>query len=101
MKKIILFVALMGCVGIMGNAWAQESADSLVALQEKQAEIEAKLSAREKQTLARIDARIEKAKAAGKPTDKLERRREDLLKRIAEKEEHLNAKVNAKKAKLQ
>ena len=70
------------------------------ALVAKKADVEAKLKARQDATLQRIDEQIAKAKEAGKPTDKLEQKRQRVLERIEKHQERLNKRVEAQKAKL-
>lgn len=86
MKKIVLL--LVTCLFSFGisihNAGAQAQ-NPTIALQEKQQGAEARLDAKQRETLARIDAQIAKAKAAGKPTTRLERKRADVLNRISAK----------------
>lgn len=107
MKKIIL--ALAAVLLTVSVASAQIAVPQVATLQAsnpqetfaaKKADVEAKLKARQDATLQRIDEQIAKAKEAGKPTDKLEQKRQRVLERIEKHQERLNKRIEAQKAKL-
>lgn len=108
MKKIILALAIVVLTSSLSFA---QTIDPLAAVQAKKAAVENNLEARraeaenrikahQEETLARIDEQIAKAKEAGRPTDKLEQKRQKIIEHIAQREERLNARINAQKAKL-
>ena len=107
MKKIIL--ALAAVLLTVSVASAQVAVPQVAtpqapnpqeALAAKKADVEAKLKARQDASLQKIDEQIAKAKEAGKPTDRLEQKRQRVLERIEKHQERLNKRIEAQKAKL-
>ena len=107
MKKIILVLAAVLLTVSVASAQTAvpqvatpQVSNPQEALAAKKADIEAKFKARQDATLQRIDEQIAKAKEAGKPTDKLEQKRQRVLERIEKHQERLNKRIEAQKAKL-
>ena len=96
MKQLILTFAFLL---IAATSYA-ESATKSEALNAKKIAVENKLEAKQNDTLAKIDAKIAKAKAAGKSTENLEKKRAEVLNRISQKENELNKRIDTQKATI-
>ena len=99
MKKIILSLAIVLMSATISNA--ENNINPKEALAAKKAAVENKLEAKQDATLAKIDSQIAKAKAAGKSTENLEKKRAEVIKRISQKENELNKRIEAKKSSIQ
>lgn len=102
MKKIILLslIAFVGLTGVVTEVKAQTPKETFAVLQQKAEEGEKRPAFRtkEERLLDRLDTRIKKAKAEGKSTEHLEKRREVIAKRIqAKKAEEQKKEKNTKK----
>ena len=99
MKKVLFMLTVL----LMSSTVQAQTADvnPAAALQAKKAEVEARIDAKQSANMEKIDAKIAKAKAAGKSTANLEQKKAEVKKRIDAKQDELNSRINAQKAKLQ
>lgn len=99
MYKKILLVTMLILSATTVNAQIQK-VNLNQKLQAKKVAVEDKLNQKQDETLAKIDAKIAKAKATGKSTENLEKKRAEVIARISAKENELNTRINSQKKKI-